>query len=57
LGSFSSLGALGVLAVRAEKNLKSADFRSCARCAPERTKAQRAAPFGNLGAIGFVLND
>jgi hypothetical protein len=32
-----------------EKILHSADFCPAARCAPERAKAQRAAPFGNLG--------
>jgi hypothetical protein len=40
-----------------EKILHSSDFCSGARCAPERTKAQRAAPFGKLGIIGFVLHD
>jgi hypothetical protein len=34
-----------------------ADFVSRARCAPHRAKAQRAAPFGKLGTIGFVLHD
>jgi hypothetical protein len=33
------------------------DFPVSARCAPHRAKAQRAAPFGKLGAIGFVLHD
>src|SRR3954447_6377190 len=42
---------------RARKILHSADFWSGARCAPERTNAQRAAPFGKLGTVGFVLND
>jgi hypothetical protein len=39
----------GVLAL--EKILHSGDFWSCARCAPERTKAQRAAPFGKVANI------
>jgi hypothetical protein len=32
------------------------DFWLPARCAPQRAKAQRAAPFGKLGTIGFVLH-
>ena len=34
-----------------------ADFSFGARCAPHRANAQRAAPFGNVGIIGFVLHD
>src|SRR5690242_6483015 len=40
-----------------EEFLHSSDFCLGARCAPERAKAQRAAPFGKLETIGFVLYD
>jgi hypothetical protein len=43
--------------LRLEKYLLLSDLWFCARCAPERSEAQRAAPFGKLGTIGFVLND
>src|SRR4051812_38374420 len=40
-----------------QKILSSADFCLGARCAPGDANAQRAASFGRLGTIGFVLND
>ena len=47
----------GRIGTRREKILHSEDFWSGARCALERANAQRAAPFGRPGIIGFVLND
>jgi hypothetical protein len=43
--------------VAAPKNFAIHGFFDAARCAPHRAKAQRAAPFGKLGTIGFVLHD
>jgi hypothetical protein len=51
LGSFSLLAHLASWHFGAEKILKSEDFCLGARCAPERAKAQRAAPFGRLGRV------
>src|SRR3954447_19347276 len=58
LGSFcTSQGPPVLKHPSSEDFLRSADFGPAARCAPRDSKAQRAAAFGKLGMIGFVLHD